>query len=1128
MTPPHYFALLTALLTGLSPLLAANYGLETRPAVGPFLNGVLPTSGPTVSGNWTTTPAFPNLTFTNALGLTFVPGTTKLIVWEREGRAWVFENDPATTLKTKVLDISNQCQGWDDSGLLGLAFHPGFTTNRYVFVYYTWVTPGTVVGSPTVRPPTFKNLAYHDRLSRLTLDDNLVAIPNSELVLVDQAASSVWHNGGGMFFHPDNGFLYWTDGDDETGPTQIVDQDLLSGVFRIDVDQRGGAVSHPIVKQPANGKTANYYVPNDNPFVGQAGALEEFYGLGLRSPHRMTYDPPSKRIFIGDVGNASWEEIDVIEPSDPPGLNFQWSVIEGLHGDLVPPYPGVNKRPVLNYGHDEGQAVIGGYVYRGSAFATDLGGKYIFGDNVQGKIWAMDETTVPYGKKLLCVLPKGPGVNSGSDYTGLSSFGIDANNELYLCQMGNLGGHVYKLARSGPPPTRKDFPPLLSQTGAFLDPASMTPSEGLIPYTVNTPLWSDGAFKSRWMALPTNGVIGFAPTGEWTFPSGSVFVKHFELAVDDTDPAAAHRRLETRFLVRDTNGTVFGANYKWRPDNTDADLLTDSLDEDISIRTSLGTRVQTWHYPSPNECLMCHTSAAHGVLGVKTRQSNRDFLYPNGVTDNQLRTWNHVGLFSTSLNESDISGYSRLTSVTNLSADLEWRARSYLDANCAQCHRPGGAPVVWDARFDTPLLSAGIVGATATLNLGITGAKIVAPGHPEKSVLLVRDSSLDPSIKMPPLAKNVVDTNAVTVVQAWINSLQPVPDTIPLPWLQEDIGAVGSAGDASYAGGVLTASASGDDIWNAADAFHYVYESVTGDFDVSVRVTRLDNSDAWAKAGIMIRESDSPGSRQAIVCVTPGNGTAFQRRLTTNGGSDHTAGPSATVPYWVRMARAGNVITGYVSPNGSAWTAIDSITLAVPSNALVGFALTAHNNSAVTTATFDRFKSNASFPPLNALPLVSLTAPTAGSILISPGNIMVTATASDPDGSVAKVEFFDGSVKIGETTNSPYSIVWLSPSLGGHTLSARALDNLAATANSTPVEVTVAGLAIGEPALAAIDGSVSFQFAGQSGSSYVIEVSTDLESWMPMATNAVVNGIARFVDLHPTDSQRFYRVRLGP
>ena len=136
-----------------------------------------------------------------------------------------------------------------------------------------------------------------------------------------------------------------------------------------------------------NGRTANYFIPNDNPFVGQSNVLEEFFCLGLRSPHRMTYDPATGRIFIGDVGESSREEVDVIEPGES-GLNFQWNYCEGTLGKMPSTYIGISRGPVLDYPHTDGRAVIGGYVYRGKKFAADLGGKYIFGDNVMRTIWA--------------------------------------------------------------------------------------------------------------------------------------------------------------------------------------------------------------------------------------------------------------------------------------------------------------------------------------------------------------------------------------------------------------------------------------------------------------------------------------------------------------------------------------------------------------------------------------------------------------------------------------------------------------------------------------------------------------------------------------------------------------------
>jgi uncharacterized repeat protein (TIGR03806 family) len=750
---------------------AGIYGLDSRPPSGPFLDGRLPQAAPGISGNWSAVVAFTNLYFTNALGFAAVPGTSNVIVWEREGRVFSFTNLPSASTRTLVLDISNQCQGWDDSGLLNVVFHPGFATNHFIFVYYTWVTPGTVVGSPTNRPPQFLTDAYHDRLSRFTLDAAGVAVPGSELVLVDQTGTSTWHNGSGMFFHPLDGFLYVTDGDDADGSNdQIISKGLFSGIWRLDVDKRGGAISHPIPRQPAKGATANYYIPNNNPFVGQSNVLEEFYGIGLRSPHRMTYDQPSGRIFIGDVGEGTWEEVDVIEPGDPAGLNFQWNIIEGLNGDLTPPYIGVNKRPILNYSHSEGQAVIGGYVYRGSQFAADLGGKYIFGDNVQRKVWAMDESTSPPTKILLCVLPKGSGPNSGSDYTGLSSFGLDANNELYLCQMSSVGGQIYKLARTGPPPASQPFPPLLSQTGAFADLPLLSPGTNLVPYTVNAPLWSDNARKQRWISVPSGGFIHFASTGEWTFPNGTVFVKHFDLPVDDTNTNVL-RRLETRFLARDTNGAVYGITYKWRTNYTDADLVTNALTENIAISTAAGYRTQQWFYPGPLDCLRCHTPAANYVLGPKTRQLNGNFDFPApGGSDNQLRVWNHVGLFDTNLSDSLLPNYDKLVNINDTNAPLTYRVRSYLDANCAQCHRPGGAPAFWDARYDTPLPNQNIVNGTVGNTLGISGAKVVVPQDTSKSILYLRANSLD-TFKMPPLARNTIDSNAVATISQWINTL---------------------------------------------------------------------------------------------------------------------------------------------------------------------------------------------------------------------------------------------------------------------------------------------------------------------------------------------------------------------
>jgi uncharacterized repeat protein (TIGR03806 family) len=930
---------------------AKPWGITVRPDEGAFLNGTLPEVAPTISGNWSAVVAFTNLLFTNSVGLTSVPGTDQLCVWEREGRVWTFQNSPGATGKKLVLDVSNQCQGWDDSGLLGIAFHPGFATNHYLFVYYTWVKPGGVTGSPTTRPVPNLPDTYHDRLERYTLDAEGVAIPASVRVFVDLTNQTVWHHGGGMFFHPVNGFLYYTDGDNSVGDNdQIITKSLYSGVFRIDVDCRGGSVSHPPPRQPTGGLTANYFIPNDNPFVGQSNVLEEFFCLGLRSPHRMTYDPVSGKIFIGDVGESSREEIDVINPGEA-GLNFQWNRCEGNLGKMEPPYIGISRGPVLDYPHTDGRAIIGGYVYRGREFAKDLGGKYIFGDNVVRTVWALDESATPLKKLLLCVMPKGTGPNAGTDYTGLSSFGTDADGEIYFCQMSSIGGRIFKLQRGGPPPPTKTMPLVLSKTGLFSDLATLRPADFLMPYTVNAPLWSDGAIKTRWFTVPADTRIGFSAGGAWNFPEGSVFVKNFSLPVGGAE-ARALRRLETRVLVRDTNGYVYGASYKWRPDNSEADLVTNGFTEDIVIHNADGQHTQHWFYPGRQDCLTCHTTASGGVLGIKTSQLNGDFTYPNGVTANQLRTLGHLGIFNDAFDERRISHYARLAAMTNTDAGFELRVRSYLDANCSMCHRPGSASAFFDARFDTSLPDQNLINGAVANQLGVPGAKVVVPADLTRSMLFHR-VSITGENQMPPIARNLVDTQAVAVVGQWILALHARPPELPKGWSSRDIGGVGVSGEADYLNGRFNLLASGNDIWEAADSFHFASRPLAGNGSVVARVVSVQYTDPWAKAGVMLRESEAPGAKYVFLGLTGQGGSVLQSRSATDGPSASADGPEAKLPHWLKLTRNGSVFNGYVSADGTNWLAAGSVTNSLSKKLSGGLALTAHNNNVLNSTLFE-------------------------------------------------------------------------------------------------------------------------------------------------------------------------------
>ena len=323
-----------------------------------------------------------------------------------------------------------------------------------------------------------------------------------------------------------------------------------------------------------------------------------------------------------------------------------------------------------------------------------------------------------------------------------------------------------------------NFPKLLSQTGAFADLQKLTPDKNLVPYGLIVSFWSDGAEKTRFISLPANQKIKFAPTGEWAFPCGTVFVKHFDLATDETKPDQK-RRLETRLLVCDDHGGVYGVSYKWRADNSDADLLETNLTEEISIKTATGARTQNWYYPSRADCLTCHTANAGYVLGVKTRQLNRDFTYPAGEIKNELSAWNQLGWFDTNLTDADIKSLPKLAALADEKFSLEDRARSYLDANCAQCHRPKGTVAGFDARFDTPLAQQGLIRGHVLIDERIDGARVVAPNDIWRSILFMRTATTE-GFKMPPLARNTIDERGMKLLRAWIESL-PGPKVLPPP-----------------------------------------------------------------------------------------------------------------------------------------------------------------------------------------------------------------------------------------------------------------------------------------------------------------------------------------------------------
>ena len=343
--------------------------------------------------------AFQNLTFTRPVGI-YSPGggTDRLFVVEQDGRILVFDNNQNSTDYEIFLDIKSQIAAGGEKGLLGLAFHPNFTLNNYFYVYYV-----DLVNEDSV-------------LSRFKVDSTDINKANktSETILLTIPQPYSNHNGGQISFGPD-GYLYIALGDgggsgDPDGNGQNR-QSLLGSILRIDIDS-----SFP------------YSIPNDNPFYGNTnGWAEEIFAFGFRNPWRFSFDPITGMLWTGDVGQSLWEEIDIVEN----GKNYGWNSKEGFH-DFN---PGTNvtiiENPIYEYNHSLGRSITGGFVYRGSVL-SGLIGKYIYADFISGRIWALEYS--------------GGAVLNNTELIdtdlNISSFGIDANNELFICA---FDGRIYTL-----------------------------------------------------------------------------------------------------------------------------------------------------------------------------------------------------------------------------------------------------------------------------------------------------------------------------------------------------------------------------------------------------------------------------------------------------------------------------------------------------------------------------------------------------------------------------------------------------------------------------------------------------------------------------------------------------------
>jgi uncharacterized repeat protein (TIGR03806 family) len=666
--------------------------------------GARPTTG------FTTAPALGDLSFSMPVGM--IPSPThrnRFYVVEKKGFIRRVETNGTEATSSLFVDLSTRVNaGPNEAGLLGLALHPRFAENGYVYLSYTKksATSPANLASVIARATTTDG--------GLTLDPNTIV----ELFVLDQPYSN--HNGGNIAFGPD-GYLYIGLGDggsggDPHGHGQNTDS-LLGKMLRIDVD---------------NGSP--YAIPEDNPFKN-GGGKPEIFAWGLRNPWRFSFDRVSGDLWAGDVGQNKYEEIDKIVL----GGNYGWGLREGFHCYRQPncDVPGAID-PVVEYDHSQGYSVTGGYVYRGLEI-PELYGQYIYGDFGSGKIWAIPSNANQPTPRLLAATSH-----------AIASFAEDLDGELYVLDYG--AGKIRKIVQTF---ASDGIPQKLSETGCFHADDPRVPSSSLVPYEINSPLWSDGSEKSRWMSLPSSGKITVRADGSFDFPPGTVLVKEFRLG---------GKRIETRLFMRHTDGSWAGYSYEWNDDESDATLLTHGKSKDVGG--------QTWTYPSRSQCMMCHNAAAGGAIGPETAQLDRTITYPDGTTANQLDRLQAMNVFAAPLPAERHA----LPSPSDTSVSIEDRARSYLHANCAFCHRPQGpGRGAADLRFGRTFKGTRVCNATPeTSDLGIADAKLLVPGDPSRSILSVRMHRTDDA-RMPPIGTSIVDPLGTSVVDEWIASLEGCP-----------------------------------------------------------------------------------------------------------------------------------------------------------------------------------------------------------------------------------------------------------------------------------------------------------------------------------------------------------------
>jgi uncharacterized repeat protein (TIGR03806 family) len=685
---------------------------------------------PPAVGEMTLEPAFEgDLFFDQPLWMGYAPiPDQKHIFYVAQQGGQIYRVDSTSLEKSVFLDRRVNRIGKEE-GLLSVAFHPKYPNSPYLFIYYSSLQcDQTQANRCTV-------------LSRYQVQADLKAVDMSteqRILEIEQPYAN--HNGGDLQFDQ-QGYLYLGLGDGgSANDPQANGQNtrtLLGSILRIDINGTDDTCAR------------NYRIPPDNPFANnrcgadQTQAKPEIWAWGLRNPWRMSFDKETGELWVGDVGQDRFEEINLIQKAK----NYGWNVMEG--NECLSGACDVNayEKPFYVYDHQAGKSITGGFVYRGSKWPA-LRGQYIYADFELGRVWALP------------IHGNTPTLLAQSE-AKIASFGQDLDGELYLVSFDRP--YLLKLV-ANQTEIENPIPQRLSQTGCFENIPNHQFATGVIPYQIMVPFYSDGVHKLRGIALAENQKIAYRKTGGFEFPLDTLLIKSFQAGQNQ------NHYIETRFLHKTERGW-FGYSYEWLADQSDAILV----EAPKKITLAEDALTQEWAFLSSEQCIQCHTKAGNYALGLQAQQLNLIIQHKPDRYYAQLRAWIEADFFDLNDPQSNdlLNLPTPIISPWDESQDLALRARTYLHINCSSCHQPNG---VYNVNMDLRITQS--LAQTNTCreeplqgNLGIDQAKLIVPGDAQKSILYQRMSRRD-EFAMPPMGSFKVDENGSLLVKAWIDQMQ--------------------------------------------------------------------------------------------------------------------------------------------------------------------------------------------------------------------------------------------------------------------------------------------------------------------------------------------------------------------